>query len=355
MLIWLVAVAGAQEPPVLTVREDVPEPNTVAFRLSLVPGIGIHAAPNAVVDGFSAGVVSVTQGLEGFDGQLGVSSVNGPVQGAQLALGVAVALEDVQGIQSALGASVIGGSLEGMQATVGANVIGDALQGVQAAVGANVIIGEGSHGAQLSSGLNVARDLKGVQAGTINIAQKIQGAQAGLVNVADESQGVQVGLVNVARTSNVSIGLLNFIGDGLHRVDVWTDTSSVANVALKLGSKQVYTLLGVGVVNTSQDWLTTGGGLGVHLDVKPVWFEVDGSAWGLFSPTRGVAPGVLGRVRAQVGVDLFKRHVAPFAGVSLNTWAGTGAVWTRPVGVPFESRRDNKFVAWPGAHVGVSF
>ena len=161
-------------------------------------------------------------------------------------------------------------------------------------------------------------------------------------------------MVNVARTSDVSIAPLNFVGDGLHRIDLWTSESAVLSGAIKVGSKNVYTLIGAGQVNPTQPWWTFGGGFGLHLPVGPAWLELDDSGWALAQGYL-VAPGAYNKLRLQMGVDLVHDHVAPFAGVSVNTWVGDGSVAPRAVGMPESRDPGNHIVSWPGFQVGLSF
>lgn len=326
-------------PPPAATLPAVSEAGTersTGFRVTVVPGIGIDASPTAHVDGFSVGLVGQAASLDGFDGQLGLSMVKGEARGFQGALGMAMA-DSVDGIQVSCGVSLSRGDVDMVQASSGVNLAGGTVRGVQVA-----------------GGVNVAQTVEGVQAAPLNVAQAVDGVQAGLLNVGGDAKGLQIGLVNVARTSEVSIAPVNLIGDGLHRVDVWTSDSAVMSGAVKFGSKQVYTLLGTGWVGVDQPWWTFGGGLGLHLQKGPLWVEVDDSVWGLASG-KLLAPGVHNKLRMQVGVDLVGRHLAPFVGVSVNTWVGTGAIWPRAVDLPQRISRDRTVATWPGVHAGVSF
>ena len=299
MIAFMAAAALAQEAPpaVAVVRPEVTAPAAVPLRLSVVPGVGLGAHPDAHVDGFSTGLWSHGASLKGADAQLAVSWTTGEVQGLQGSLAANVS-GDLRGLQGSVGVNVADGDVDGAQASTGVNVARGRLRGFQGTAGLNVALGADSEGVQASSGLNVARDLAGVQAAPVNVADHLDGVQAGLVNVGRDVDGLQLGLVNIAKTSDVSIGLLNFIGDGLHRVDIWTSESAVASAAVKFGSKNVYTLLGVGWLNASQSWWTYGAGLGVHLPAGPLWIEVDDSVWSLATGNvlvPGVSLGAVGK------------------------------------------------------------
>lgn len=362
------SVTPAAPPAALLAVPEEQPPQPVPFRVTVVPGFGVGADTDAQVEGMSFGFLSYGAGLEGVDLQVIGSWVDGPVsgvqastianvadtvEGAQLSSGVNWVGGDVRGTQLAAGLNIAGGDLSGVQASPALNVIAGNLDGFQGSAGLNVIAGEASQGVQASAGLNLAKGLTGVQVAPMNVARNVDGLQLGLVNAAGDVKGVQLGLVNIAKTSDVSIAPINLIGDGLHRLDVWTSESAVGTAALKFGSKNVYTLIGAGWVSPAQPWWTFGGGLGVHLVKDPFWLEVDATAW---SVAEGpfILPGVHAKLRTQIGVDLAE-HFAPFAGVSMNTWTGYGSVAPRAIGVPSARRANGRFMAWPGFHAGVSF
>jgi hypothetical protein len=306
----------------------------VGFRVTVVPGVGIEAAPDRVVDGFSVGFVGHARSIDGMEAQL-VSLVSERMDGLQV--GMVTLAGQVDGLQLSSALAMVDGDVDAVQAAAGAAIAGGTVNGVQAA-----------------GGVAIAEGIDGVQIAPVTVAQTVKGAQAGLLNVGGDVDGLQIGLVNVARTSKVSIAPINLIGDGLHRVDVWTSDSAVASGALKLGSKQVYTLLGAGWVGLDQPWWTFGGGFGVHLQKQRLWVELDDSVWGLASGVV-LAPGVHNKLRMQVGLDLAERHLAPFVGVSVNTWVGTGRIWPRAVDLPQRISPDRRVATWPGVHAGVSF
>ncbi len=373
MWMGLVLAALAQDAPpppaVAVVVANEPSVDTVSTRLSLLPGVGWNAAPGDRVEGVSVGAISHAVSLEGVDLELGMSWVDQEVEGVQASVGINVA-GDVDGVQLtsgvnwargdvsmaqlSAGANVARGDVKGLQGASGLNVAGGSVQGLQASGGLNVALGEASKGLQAAGGANIANTWDGLQAAPLNVARDVRGVQLGVVNVADSSGGLQLGVVNIAKTSNVSIAPINLIADGLHRVDIWASESAFANAGVKFGSKHVYTLLGVGWVNPDQPWWTFGGGLGVHLAHQRMWFEADASTWGI-AAGHVLAPGVHNQLRAQVGLDLVRDHVAPFVGLSMNTWVGTGAVWPRAVDLPSRVSGNNRVVSWPGIHAGVSF
>jgi hypothetical protein len=350
--------------PVLTRHEGTA---TVPFRLAVVPGLGIGASPTASVDGFSTGVLAHGVNLKGFDTQLAGSWLTGDldgvqttlayavaddVRGAQITLGVNAAAGSVEGGQFSLGVNVAGGDMEGAQVNLGINVAAGRMEGAQVGLGVNLAAGD-AKGVQATTGLNVAKNIDGLQLGSLNIAEGVKGSQIGWMNVGQDVNGLQLGLVNVAKTSDVSIAPINLIGDGLHRVDVWASESAVASVAAKIGSKNFYTLGGVGWVGVDQPWWTFGAGFGAHLQKDRVWVEIDASTWAIAKGVQFV-PGLHNKLRTQVGFEVAEAF-QPFAGVSLNHWYGIGRVWPEAHELPSHVTPDKRMVMWPGAHVGVSF
>ncbi|MEZ4237075.1 MAG: hypothetical protein R3F59_13160 [Myxococcota bacterium] len=335
------SVAHAEAPPP---PATVGAPNTApaAVRLSALPNVGWHAAPDEGLGSFGFGLVSRQTTADGVDLQMIASWVDGRMRGSQISPVVNVA-GDVQGLQIAMGANWSRDDVRFSQLSMGANVAEEDVFGFQGTMGANV-----ARGARRRAGVDGrehrARDGLGRGAGVerhqhraaarrgagraLGLADDIAGVQLGLVNLGRNVDGLQLGLVNVAKTSKVSIAPINLIEDGLHHVDVWVSESAVGAAALKFGSRNMYTLLGVGWVNPKQRWWTFGGGWGVHLQRDDLWIEADDSVWGLAN-ANVLAPGVQNRLRLQGGWAL-REHLQPFVGASLNTWVGTGAVWPRP-------------------------
>ncbi len=345
--------------------DDGSEP--VSSRLVFVPGMGWNAAPDRSVTGFSTGIIAHGHDLEGLDAQWVGSWLTGTMSGIQTAMaytvaqdvhglqatmGVAWARGDVRVGQASLGVNVAEGAVDGVQLTTGVNVAAEGFDGLQASTGLNLAGGD-SEGVQATCGLNIARGFDGVQLGAVNVADDVRGLQLGFLNVGKRVDGVQLGLVNIAETSDVSIAPINFVKDGLHRVDVWASESAMTTVAMKFGSKHVYTLGGAGWVRPDQPWWTFGGGFGVHVQKDQLWGEVDATVWGVADGIR-LAPGLHNKVRASVGLEVAPA-LQPFVGVSLNGWYGTGDIWPRAVDLPSQATPDHRYVAWPGAHVGISF
>ncbi|MDX2069199.1 MAG: STN domain-containing protein [Haliscomenobacter sp.] len=204
---------------------------------------------------------------------------NGGVEGLEIGGLMNSIRNDVQGIQIAGLGNTVGDDVLGTQAAGLFNIATDTMVGVQGA-GLFNILGRGS--ALQGAGLfNIARhDFAGVQAaGLFNIAGKnsravqvgglfnVSGGRTRLqvsplfniakdvnngqlstiINVARQVKGVQIGLINVADTvSGVTIGLLNLVRKGYNRVELSTSESFLGNLAFKIGVKPFYNIFYLG-------------------------------------------------------------------------------------------------------------
>jgi hypothetical protein len=229
------------------------------YQLSLTPAINTHGTFSGqivndvslnLVGGYNAGVDGVEVG--------GIFNINKmDVKGFQLA-----------GLFNISGGSVSGAQLSGVYNDVWGNVDGIQLTGIK-----NNIKGSRT-GIQLA-GLfnNVQKNSSGFQmAGLFNsVHGKISGIQiAGLFNQADQSDGLQIGLINMAGSSTgYSLGLLNFIGNGYNKVSLGYNETIDLNIALKTGTKKLYTLW-LGGMNAKKDnkLYAFGLGLGTAIDIK---------------------------------------------------------------------------------------
>jgi hypothetical protein len=106
----------------------------------------------------------------------------------------------VEGVQMA-GLSTIGsGSVRGLQMSSGFNYAQADLDG-----------------GQFSAGVNIARDVVGVQVGSVNIARDVKGLQLGLVNIAKTNRGLALGLFNWSNDAVVH-PIYFFQSPGYHNV-----------------------------------------------------------------------------------------------------------------------------------------
>lgn len=254
------------------------------FQTSLTPGLSSHGMMSSkvinkasfnVLGGYTAGVDGVeVAGLfnlnKGDARQLQVAGlfngVGGSVSGIQVAglyndvrgslKGVEVTgllnhvKSDVGGAQVAGLANVASQKMKGMQVAGLVNIVSDQLQGMQISGLGNVAKGDRT-GLQLAGLGNISyRNSSGVQfAGIGNIASgNSSGIQIGaLFNYAKNNTGVQIGLVNISGSSNgTSIGLINFTKNGYHKISLSANELVNANIALKTGNANLYSIIFAG-------------------------------------------------------------------------------------------------------------
>jgi len=95
--------------------------------------------------------------------------------------------------------------------------------------------------------VNTAMDQRGLQLGVVNVVDDGGGLRFGVVNFARQTRGFQFGVVNIAKHDDgESFALVNVIGNGIHDVAVYSSDVLLTNLALKLGSRHLYTSLGAG-------------------------------------------------------------------------------------------------------------
>jgi hypothetical protein len=81
--------------------------------------------------------------------------------------------------------------------------------------------------------LNKGRDVSGLQL-------------TSFMNTAKKVKGVQFGLINLADSSDYPIGIVNFIKNGEKSIGIGTDESLFTHADLRSGGRVLYGLLGVG-------------------------------------------------------------------------------------------------------------
>jgi hypothetical protein len=202
--------------------------------------------------------------------------------------------------------------------------------------------------------------MTGLQTSTVNVAREMTGAQIGVINVAGKATGAQIGVINVAKEMDgAPIGLINIIGDGMHSVAVWTSETTQGTVGVKLGSKHVYSILGVGGSSYKTGYSSLVGGIGGHKAFGPAWLEVDGiiqdiNHGPLFSD--GQQEPLLTSGRISVGYNVVDR-LAPFVGLSYNLAIPiAGVPYEDPIS-PVKGRQlqDTNLTWWPGFFAGIQY
>lgn len=322
----------------------------VAFDLVAAPGIRTSGhAGQPVRHGFVLGLLGHSDELSGVQLSLGGNIVERTMRGAQFATGLNLTRGQGVGAQMASGVNMALGGFKGFQAGALLNVSKDWFKGMQAStinwsqgdflglqagvfnnnagdfegLQAGVVNLNGGTFEGVQAGVvNIAEAMSGTQVAVVNIGGSVSGSQIGVVNIATKVGGFQAGVVNVADSvDGASLGLLPIVGDGYHRLALWSSETSLSNLGLKLGSRHVYTLLGGGLTNGPDDrsLYSLHLGLGVHIPASSRLFvDIDlvGTQLGNRSDF-GQRASVLGSLRVVLGYQI-ARHLAITLGPTYN-------------------------------------
>ena len=204
---------------------------------------GVHVAGLANVDRGDVAGVRLAGAADWAAGSMTGAQVAGAVvtanggTGAQLAGAAAFMRHDFTGFQAAGAVSAVNGNLRGVQLSGAGNFVRGEVRGLQ-----------------VTGAVNIARDLTGGQISVLNVANQMTGLQLGVVNVARKARGVQFGLINVAEDAEgLSFGLITFVKNGIHEVDLSTNEVGATALNAILGTKTVYTRLGIGILGGGND------------------------------------------------------------------------------------------------------
>ncbi|MNK09403.1 hypothetical protein D3C87_273620 [compost metagenome] len=235
------------------------------FQASLTPGLSSHGTMSSqVINKVSINVLGgYTAGSNGLE-MAGLFNIT---------------KGDVKKLQFAGLFNQVGGSATGFQMAGLVNDVRGDTKGFQAAGLINNVKAKAG-GFQLAGALNLAaKNMKGTQvAGLINLVRKdfdgfqlagagnigvkhVKGVQiAGLFNYAKKLEGFQFALINVADTSTgCSLGLLNFIKNGYHKISLYTNEITNVNISLKTGNAKLYSVLFAGLNLSNQEKVNTAG------------------------------------------------------------------------------------------------
>lgn len=98
-----------------------------------------------------------------------------------------------------------------------------------------------SKGAAVAGLMNVHSEIP-LQIAPLNVAKKSK-AQIGVINMASHSK-FQLGVINIADSvSGVPIGILNFVKNGYHKLDIGYDSEAHLNLSFRAGVPAFYTIL----------------------------------------------------------------------------------------------------------------
>ncbi|WP_160713979.1 carboxypeptidase-like regulatory domain-containing protein [Chitinophaga solisilvae] len=289
------------------------------YQASLAPGLGTHGKMGAqVVNKFSVNILGgYTAGVDGVEIGTGFNIVKGNVKNVQIAgifnvvggktSGVQIAglhnnvLDSMNGVQVGGFSNITRGNQEGVQISgvygqTRGNFSGVQLSGVLNVSKGNIdgwqvagvvnVAAKNAKGVQLSGiGNFTQNEFHGVQlTGIGNISKStVKGVQLSTIfNYARRLDGVQVGLVNIAdTTTGYSIGLINFVKKGYHKVSVFSTETLNLNVAWKSGRKELYSILLAGMNAGTEKAYQIGYGIGKEIPFNRNFFlaaEITGAS-----------------------------------------------------------------------------
>jgi len=338
---------------------------------------GVANVVGGYVKGFqAAGVLNSAHGdLNGLQASGTVNTVSGNVRIGQLGGTINIAGGNLNGLQASGAANYAGDSVRGSQLAGAVNIVRGNLNGLQASgainyVGGDVRVGQlagainiasGGHldGVQASGAVNVANNLEGAQFSVINVAGGVNGAQVGVVNIARSVEGLQVGIVNVSESiSGAPIGVFSFVKNNPLRLHFWGSDTEIANVGLRLGSRNVYNLLMAGIQPYEDPirW-SFGIGIGGHIPLNErLFLNIDAVTRSLHYGWWESEMNQLNKARLAVG---WKQHprLSILGGVALNVFVSDerdGSDIAYGLDTVIESG-DTTVRIWPGIFLGIQF
>ncbi|MBK0377843.1 STN and carboxypeptidase regulatory-like domain-containing protein [Mucilaginibacter segetis] len=308
-----------------------------------------------------------------------VGGYNAGVDGAELGIIFNLDKGNVQHFQLAGAFNIVGGTVNGVQ--IGGlynNVLGN-FNGVQFALLHNSIKHD-LNGVQFSLYNHVRGSLSGMQIGPVgNIANgnvngiqlaalgnvagaKFSGIQiGGVFNYARNLRGLQIGLVNIADTSSgFSIGLINIVRHGYHKLTLSANETLNANIAVKSGSENLYTIYTAGArLNNNSKIYGFGLGFGnlMHLS-KSFAFNPELSSRYLYEGSWDYA-NFLNRLDANINIKL-SRWISITGGPALNVFYsnqqtsvnGYALAQNLHHNLPSDNRKLNWWIGW---NLGINF
>lgn len=228
------------------------------YQVSVVPGLSTNGKLNSqVINNFSLNI---------FGGY------SGGTNGFELGGLFNIDKRNAQYVQVAGVANLVGGNMSGLQIGGVTNTVLDTVRGVQIA-GVSNFSGSTVSGVQVAGVNNFSGStVSGLQiAGVANInTRKINGVQiAGVVNYTKHLKGVQIGLINISDTSEgYSIGLINIVLKGYHKLSLYTNELINMNVAVKSGTRKLYSIF-IGGYNSVPDQKVWSFGYGLGSEIVP--------------------------------------------------------------------------------------
>lgn len=342
---------------------------TRPFQFSFVPGLGSHGRMGGqVVNNFSlnalGGYTAGTNGME-IGGLFNINknevkyfqaaglfnAVGGEVKGVQIAGINNMVLDSVKAFQAAGVNNVVKGNFTGFQVAGVYNHVTDSVKGVQVS-GVGNFSRKKVSGVQIAGVLNFSnKEINGVQiSGVFNYTKKLKGVQFGLINICDTSEGY-------------SIGLINIVLKGYHKLSFSTNEVLNVNAAFKTGNAKLYSILMAGVnVSDSAKVYSFGYGLGSELSLnkrKSLSLNPELSSQYLYLGSWNYI-NILNKFQLNLHVKLNK-YVSFFAGPSFNVYISdqSTAISGYRFPVPPSGYNTYKFSdqvkGWFGWNAGINF
>jgi hypothetical protein len=332
------------------------------FQASAIPNVSTHGELNGQIvnlvsinalGGYSAGV-------RGFEMGIVFNLDKGDVESVQIAGIFNVVGGTVSGLQLGGLYNNVLGNVNGVQLAFLYNNVRQDLRGIQISA-YNHVRGQVS-GLQVALAGNIAgNNVSGLQIGAGNVAlQKFEGVQVGFFNFAKKLRGVQLGLINVADTSSgFSFGLINFIRNGYNKLTLSANETLNANISLKSGSRNFYTVY-TGGIRLKENGRIYGFGIGggTVLDMgKHLSFNPEITTRYLYEGTWRYT-NLLSRLDANLNIKLGKK-VSIFGGPSLNYYysdqqnAVTGYALAQNLQHNFSANQHHSW--WVGWSAGFNF
>lgn len=369
------------------------------FQVSLTPGLSTQGKLSAqVVNNFSVNVIGgYTAGVSGVElgGAFNINKKNvrylqaagllnitgGSVTGVQLAGMHNHVLKDVSGLQAAGISNFVKGNFTGAQLGSIYNHVSGSFTGIQVSNFSNFVKGK-LIGLQLSDMHNVCWDsVYGMQAALVNFAHKkvsgvqlagignfanreMSGVQIGTIfNYAKKLRGLQIGLINISDTSaGYSIGLINIVFKGIHKLAFFTNEVLDYNAAFKTGNKKLYSILLSGYKERidSVSIYSLGYGLGHEFSIgKRFSINPEFTSQYLYQGNFDYA-NLMNKLHLQFNLKLGK-YVTLFAGPSFTIFYsedvknGIGTSVPLPANYHTFDLWDNDIKGWFGWNAGISF
>ncbi len=252
------------------------------FQFSVIPGVSTQGKLSGqVINNFSFNLLGgYTGGINGLEigGLFNLNKkdvrylqvgglfniVGGSVTGLQVGGIQNTSLKNVTGLQIAGINNYVRKNFKGLQIAGVANVNGGEMKGWQIS-GVSNFQNRNLSGVQLAGVGNISGgEMKGLQIGSVfNYAKKLKGTQVGLINIADTSDGY-------------SIGLINIVLKGYHKLSLSTNEIVDGNIAFKTGSRRLYSILqaGLNLKKADEKLYTFGYGLGTEIGLAK-WLSVN--------------------------------------------------------------------------------